>query len=51
VILPLTLIASVWGMNSEVPGQDSLAAFFIVLGGMLVILVGMVIWFKRRGWL
>jgi magnesium transporter len=51
VILPLTLIASVWGMNSKVPGQDSLAAFFFVIGGMLVILVGMVIWFKRRGWL
>lgn len=51
VILPLTLIASIWGMNSKVPGQDNLAAFFVVIGGMLVILVGMVIWFKRRGWL
>jgi magnesium transporter len=51
VILPLTLIASIWGMNSEVPGQGNLAAFFIVIGAMLVILVGMVVWFKRRGWL
>jgi magnesium transporter len=51
VILPLTLIASIWGMNSKVPGQDNLAAFFFVIGGMLVILIGMVAWFKRRGWL
>ena len=51
VILPLTLIASIWGMNSKVPGQDNLAAFFVVLGGMLVILIGMVVWFKRRGWI
>ena len=51
VILPLTLIASIWGMNSKVPGQDNLLAFFVVLGGMLLILIGMVVWFKRRGWL
>jgi magnesium transporter len=38
-------------MNSKVPGQDNLGAFFIVIGAMLVILVGMVVWFKRRGWL
>ena len=51
VILPLTLIASIWGMNVKVPGQDNLAAFFVVIGCMLLILVGMVSWFKRRGWL
>src|ERR1700742_2578383 len=51
VILPLTLIASIWGMNSKVPGQDNLAAFFVVIGAMVVILVGMVVWFRRRGWL
>jgi magnesium transporter len=51
VILPLTLIASIWGMNVRVPGQDNLADFFFVLGGMFLILIGMVAWFKRRGWL
>ncbi|MBS1860788.1 MAG: magnesium transporter CorA, partial [Actinobacteria bacterium] len=51
VILPLTLIASIWGMNSEVPGQGNPAAFFIVIGAMVVILIGMVLWFRRRGWL
>jgi magnesium transporter len=51
VILPLTLIASIWGMNVKVPGQDNLADFFVVIGVMFLILIGMVAWFKRRGWL
>ncbi len=51
VILPLTLIASIWGMNVKVPGQDNLADFFVILGGMLMILLGLVAYFKRRGWL
>ena len=51
VILPLTLIASIWGMNTKVPGQDNLGAFFAVLGAMFLILIGMVTWFKKRGWL
>jgi magnesium transporter len=51
VILPLTLIASIWGMNVRVPGQDNLADFFVILGAMALILVGMVFYFRRRGWL
>jgi magnesium transporter len=51
VILPLTLIASIWGMNTKVPGQDNLGAFFTVIGAMFLILIGMVTWFKKRGWL
>ena len=33
VILPLTLIASIMGMNSWVPGEHNEAGFFVVLGG------------------
>jgi magnesium transporter len=51
VILPLTLIASIWGMNVKVPGQDNLADFFVILGVMAIILVGLVVYFRRRGWL
>jgi magnesium transporter len=51
VILPLTLIASIWGMNVRVPGQDNITDFYVVIGCMLLILIGMVAWFKRRGWL
>ena len=51
IVLPLTLIASIWGMNVRVPGEQNLTAFWIVVGAMFAILVGMVAYFRRRGWL
>src|ERR671915_2079368 len=42
IILPLTLIASIWGMNVGVPGESSETAFWVILGSMLALLVGMV---------
>jgi magnesium transporter len=51
VILPLTLIASIWGMNVGIPGEASETAFWVVLGAMLTLLVGMVGYFRKRGWL
>jgi magnesium transporter len=51
IVLPLTLVASIWGMNVHVPGQGNTAAFFAVLGVMLAILVGSILYFRRRGWL
>ena len=51
VILPLTLIASVMGMNTWVPDQGDAAGFFVVLGLMALVLVGLVLYFRRRRWL
>jgi magnesium transporter len=51
IVLPLTLLASIWGMNVRVPGEQSIAAFWIVVGTMACLLVGMVAYFRRRGWL
>ena len=51
VILPLTLIASVMGMNTWVPDEGREAGFFIVLGVMALILIGLVSYFRRRRWL
>jgi len=51
IVLPLTLIASVWGMNVRVPGEGDMTAFWVVVGAMFVLLVGMVAYFRRRGWL
>ena len=51
IVLPLTLIASIWGANVHVPGEGDTTAFWILLGGMVVILVSMVAYFRRRGWL
>jgi magnesium transporter len=51
IVLPLTLIASIWGMNSGVPGEQSLTAFWVIAGVMAALLVGMVVYFRKRGWL
>ena len=51
IVLPLTLIASIWGMNVKVPGEGSRSAFYLVVGFMFVVLVGVVLFFRRRGWL
>jgi magnesium transporter len=51
VILPLTLIASLWGMNVGVPGEGDPEDFWWVVGGMVILLVGMLAYFRRRGWL
>src|SRR5215211_720054 len=51
VILPLTLIASVMGMNTWVPDQGDAGGFFVVLGVMALVLLGLVAYFRRRKWL
>jgi magnesium transporter len=51
VILPLTLIASLWGMNVGVPGEGDTEDFWAIVGGMVFLLVGMLAYFRRRGWL
>ena len=51
VVLPLTLVASIWGMNVGVPGQGSHAAFWIVIGSMVALLAAMLGFFRSRGWL
>ncbi len=51
VILPLTLIASIMGMNTWVPDQGKEAGFFLVLAVMALILIGLVAYFRRKRWL
>jgi magnesium transporter len=51
IFLPLTLIASIWGMNVRVPGEQDLTGFWIIIGVMVVLLGGAVAYFRRRGWL
>ncbi|MBA2522899.1 MAG: magnesium transporter CorA family protein [Solirubrobacterales bacterium] len=51
MVLPLTLIASIWGMNVGVPGEGDQFDFYLVLGVMFVILVGMLTYFRKRDWL
>jgi magnesium transporter len=51
VILPLTLIASIMGMNSWVPFEGDEPGFFLVLGVMALVLVGLIAYFRRQRWL
>ena len=51
VLLPLTLVASIWGMNVRVPGEQSIGAFWIIIGVMVALLAGMLGFFRHRGWL
>jgi magnesium transporter len=51
IMLPLTLIASVFGMNTRVPGEESITAFWVVIGVMVIVLGGMLTLFRKRGWL
>jgi magnesium transporter len=51
ILLPLTLLASIMGMNVRVPGQNAIGAFWIVLGVMAAMLLGLLALFRRRGWL
>ena len=38
-------------MNVRVPGEGDQRRFWIIMGVMLGVLVGMVGYFRRRGWL
>ena len=49
--LPLTVIASIFGMNVFFPGEGTRAAFWIILGGMLAALIGMLGFFRYKRWL
>jgi magnesium transporter len=51
VFLPLPLLASIWGMNVHVPGEQDVTAFWIIMGVMVAILLAVVGFFRRRGWL
>jgi len=52
IMLPLTFIAGVYGMNFDnMPELHSKFGYFTVLGIMLVVAVGMLIFFWKRGWL
>jgi magnesium transporter len=51
VFLPLTLIASIWGMNVAVPGEHTSHAFWIIAAAMVAILLAVAGFFRRRGWL
>ncbi|QLE02750.1 magnesium/cobalt transporter CorA [Galbibacter sp. BG1] len=52
IFIPLTFIAGIYGMNFQhMPELHSEYGYYIVLAIMFIILVGMLIFFKRKKWL
>jgi len=52
VILPLSLIAGIYGMNVPLwPSSDNPAGFWGILGVMVVIAAGLAMYFRRKYWL
>ena len=51
ILLPLTLIASVFGMNIPLPFADRPFALEFILGGMLLLIIIMVVIFRKLRWL
>lgn len=52
IFIPLTFIAGIYGMNFKyIPELESQYGYFIVMGAMLLISIGMIIIFKRKKWL
>jgi magnesium transporter len=53
LFLPLTVLTGMWGMNVDLPhfaGGDR-AQFWWVVAMMLALSIGMLIYFRRRGWI
>ena len=52
IMLPLTFIAGLYGMNFDnLPELHWAYSYFVVLGIMLIVALGMLIGFWRRGWI
>ncbi len=50
-LLPLTLLASIFGMNFDLPGDEGLVEFWIVIAIMASILGTVLLFFRRRKYL
>ena len=52
IFIPLTFIAGIYGMNfAYMPELQWKWGYFAVLGVMLIVFIGMIIYFKRKKWL
>jgi len=51
ILLPLTLIASVFGMNVVYPGEGTHAAFWVIIAVMVLTISAMLGFFRWKRWL
>ncbi|MCC3357233.1 magnesium/cobalt transporter CorA [Bacillus sp. REN16] len=51
IFMPLTFIAGIYGMNfAHMPELTYKYGYFVIQGMMIVIGIGMFLWFKQKGW-
>jgi len=50
-MLPLSLLAGIFGMNVGFPGEGTHQAFWIIVGAMIATLVAMVAFFRYKRWI
>ena len=51
ILLPITLLASIWGMNIPLPFQHSSYALFYIILIMIAIIASMLYFFHRQHWI
>jgi magnesium transporter len=51
ILLPLTLITGIFGMNVDFPGFGTTTAWWAVIGGMVVLAAGLIAFFRAKRWL
>ncbi len=52
VMLPITFIAGVYGMNfKHMPELEVVWGYPVALGIMLAVVIGCLLWFRRKGWI
>jgi magnesium transporter len=52
IFIPLTFIAGIYGMNfKNMPELNSEYGYFILMGVMFILLIFMLIYFRKKRWL
>ena len=51
IMLPLSVITGMYGMNVALPMGKNPIAFYVILSGMVLIMGGMMLFFKRKKWM
>jgi magnesium transporter len=51
IVLPLTMLTGVFGMNVAFPGEGTREAFWVIVAALVAVLVGMAGFFRWKRWL
>ena len=51
ILLPLTFLTGLYGMNVGLPLQKESTAFLVIVGAMILIVIALLFYFKKRRWI